>query len=95
MNASTLSLRDGLTMPILLLFEVWTSESTNRHKLLVCSLHESTSNYRPEMQSPLGANTGKDNLSQLDLLRQDWPPARVLAWYVPCRLVICNGWVWG
>lgn len=58
-------------------------------------LDETTKKYRPEMQSSLSANMGKNNLSQLDLLRQKWPPARALAWYVPCRLVICNGWVWG
>ncbi|KAJ4053720.1 hypothetical protein NW761_004515 [Fusarium oxysporum] len=89
-----LLLRDAITMQILLLFEVRISECTTPSQIGRV-LDETTNNYRPEMQSPLGANMGKDNHSQLDLLRQKWPPARVLAWYVPCRLVICNGWVWG
>jgi hypothetical protein len=94
MNASTLLLRDGIAMQILLLFEVWISYCTIPSQIGRV-LDETTNNYRPEMQSALGVNMGKDNHSQLDLLRQEWPPARVLAWYVPCRLVICNGQVWG
>ncbi|EWY96602.1 hypothetical protein FOYG_05251 [Fusarium oxysporum NRRL 32931] len=65
-------------MQILLLFEVRISECTTLSQIGRV-LDETTNNYRPEMQSPLGANMGKDNHSQLDLLRQKWPPARVLA----------------